>query len=110
MTDALLNLSRRAFMNRALFSAAMFATPGAFAELLTSTPSQTEGPFYPNELPLDTDNDLLVINDNITPSVGEITHLNGRILDERGNPGFIGPVYALDSRSFRIARTGQTDV
>ena len=28
---------------------------------------QTEGPFYPNKLPLDTDNDLLVINDGITP-------------------------------------------
>ena len=60
--------------------------PGVFAEELTRTPQQTEGPFYPDRLPLDTDNDLLVINDTLTPAVGEITHLSGRILDESGNP------------------------
>lgn len=59
---------------------------GAFAEELTRTPAQTEGPFYPNKLPLDTDNDLLVINDGITPGVGEITHLTGKVLDAKGNP------------------------
>src|SRR5262249_9857423 len=37
-------------------------------------------------LPLDTDNDLLIINDNITPAVGTITHLSGKILDPKGNP------------------------
>ena len=62
------------------------AAPGAFAEELLRTPRQTEGPFYPDHLPLDTDNDLLVINDAITPAVGEITHLSGRILDARGEP------------------------
>jgi protocatechuate 3,4-dioxygenase beta subunit len=67
-------------------SAAYFAVPGLFAEELTRTPRQMEGPFYPPELPLDTDNDLLVINDGITPAVGEITHLTGRILDAKGNP------------------------
>jgi protocatechuate 3,4-dioxygenase beta subunit len=46
----------------------------------------TEGPFYPDKLPLDTDNDLLVINDSITPAVGEITHLSGKILDAGGSP------------------------
>jgi protocatechuate 3,4-dioxygenase beta subunit len=50
------------------------------------TPPQTEGPFYPNRLPLDTDNDLLIINDGITPAVGEITHLTGRVLDATGAP------------------------
>jgi protocatechuate 3,4-dioxygenase beta subunit len=66
--------------------AALCATPGSFADELTRTPSQTEGPFYPDKLPLDTDNDLLIINDSITPAVGEITWLNGRILDARGEP------------------------
>ena len=46
----------------------------------------TEGPFYPDKLPLDTDNDLLVINDSITPAVGEIAHLSGKITDIKGNP------------------------
>ena len=49
-------------------------------------PQQTEGPFYPDKLPLDTDNDLLIINDAITPAVGEVTHLSGRILDAKGDP------------------------
>jgi protocatechuate 3,4-dioxygenase, beta subunit len=35
------------------------SAPGAFAEQLTLTPKQTEGPLYPDKLPLDTDNDLL---------------------------------------------------
>ncbi|MCS6866108.1 MAG: protocatechuate 3,4-dioxygenase [Gemmataceae bacterium] len=59
---------------------------GAYAEELTRTPAQTEGPFYPNKLPLDTDNDLLIINDAITPAVGEITHLTGQVLDAKGRP------------------------
>tara|TARA_R110002073_G_scaffold73085_17_gene178855 strand:+ start:1769 stop:2500 length:732 start_codon:yes stop_codon:yes gene_type:complete len=65
--------------------ATAFSAPGVFAELI-ETPRQTEGPFYPNQMPLDTDNDLLVINDSITPAVGEITHLTGRVLDAKGNP------------------------
>jgi protocatechuate 3,4-dioxygenase, beta subunit len=59
---------------------------GAFAEELVRTPRQTEGPFYPDHLPLDTDNDLIIINDSITPAVGTITHLSGKILDARGEP------------------------
>jgi protocatechuate 3,4-dioxygenase, beta subunit len=61
-------------------------TPGAFGEQLVRTPRQTEGPFYPDRLPLDTDNDLLIVNDAITPAIGEVTHLSGRILDGRGEP------------------------
>jgi protocatechuate 3,4-dioxygenase beta subunit len=65
---------------------AFWQVPGAFAEALTETPAQTEGPFYPNHLPLDTDNDLIVVNDALTPAIGEVTHLSGRVLDAKGNP------------------------
>src|SRR5688572_18288262 len=65
---------------------ALFHVPGLFADQLLLTPRQEEGPFYPDHLPLDTDNDLLVINDGITPAVGEVTHLTGRILDPKSNP------------------------
>lgn len=78
--------SRRAFLSTLAFGAAAFTTRGLFAEELVRTPRQTEGPFYPTKLPLDTDNDLLIINDAITPAVGEITHLSGRVLDAQGNP------------------------
>lgn len=67
-------------------TAAYFSVPGAFANDLALTPPQTEGPFYPDKLPLDTDNDLLVINDGITPGVGAVTWLSGRVLDRRGDP------------------------
>ena len=83
-------ITRRQVLSRfstlAAGAAALSYTPGLFAEELTRTPRQTEGPFYPDKLPLDTDNDLLVINENITPGVGEITHLTGKILDASGNP------------------------
>lgn len=69
-----------------LVGAAVFFTPGVFADELVLTPRQTEGPFYPDKMPLDTDNDLLIINDAITPAVGAVTYLSGRILDQRSDP------------------------
>ena len=69
-----------------IFGASLFATPGLFAEQLLGTPPLTEGPFYPDQLPLDRDNDLVIVNNAITPAVGEIAHLTGRILDNNGNP------------------------
>ena len=65
--------------------AVALAAPGLFAEMIM-TPRMTEGPFYPDQLPLDTDNDLLIINDSITPAVGEITHMSGRVLNAKGEP------------------------
>ena len=78
--------ARRRFLSQLAMGTAFFAVPGAVAEALVRTPAQTEGPFYPDQLPLDTDNDLLVINDGITPAVGAVTFLSGRILDARGDP------------------------
>lgn len=69
----------------ALGASALF-TPGVFAEMLSLTPRLTEGPFYPDKLPLDQDNDLVIINDTTTPAIGEITHLTGRILTPSGAP------------------------
>jgi protocatechuate 3,4-dioxygenase beta subunit len=78
--------NRRRFLGGLTMGAIWYAMPGVFAEELVRTPRQTEGPFYPDKLPLDTDNDLLVINDGITPGVGEITWLSGRILNAQGEP------------------------
>ncbi len=86
MSNSIFVPGRRLFLSSLALGAAAFTVRGAFAEELVRTARQTEGPFYPDKLPLDTDNDLLIINDGITPAVGEITHLTGRILDEKGNP------------------------
>lgn len=88
MKQTSLIYTRRHFLGGAaagLAGAALF-TPGVFAQQLIQTPKQTEGPFYPNKLPLDTDNDLIVINDALTPAVGTIALVSGRILDSRGEP------------------------
>jgi protocatechuate 3,4-dioxygenase beta subunit len=89
MKNQTLFYARRSFLTEAawgLAGAALLYTPGVFAQALQQTPRQTEGPFYPTKLPLDTDNDLLLINDKLTPAVGTITHLTGRVLNLRGEP------------------------
>jgi len=101
-------ISRRRFLRR-MTSGLVVATGGAmllnrmdgaaFAEALTRTPWQTEGPFYPDKLPLDTDNDLLIINKNITAALGTVTHLSGRVLDARGEAvsGAVVEIWQVDN-------------
>ena len=76
--------SRRRLLQSLALATAGFWTHGAFAEALTLTAKQTEGPFYPDHLPLDTDNDLIVVNNAITPAIGDITYLSGRVLGPGG--------------------------
>ena len=75
---------RRLFLGA--LGGAFFTTRGLFADQLIRTPPLTEGPFYPDKLPLDTDNDLIIVNDHLTPAVGVITHLSGRVLTPSGSP------------------------
>jgi len=77
----------RRHLMRMMAMGAIFATrPGAYADELVKTPAQTEGPFFPDKLPLDTDNDLIVINDSTSPSDGIVTWVTGKILDPTGQP------------------------
>lgn len=66
--------------------AAAYIASGDYAQDLVRTPAQTEGPFYPDKLPLDTDNDLVLIDGRNAPSKGTVTQLSGRVLDIRGEP------------------------
>jgi protocatechuate 3,4-dioxygenase beta subunit len=77
--------TRRQFLRGVTFGAAALSTPGAFAQAI-ATAVTGDGPFYPDRLPLDTDNDLLIVNDGLTRAVGEIAHLTGRLLAENGAP------------------------
>ena len=98
--------SRRLFLGSAAFTAAMFTVRGAFADQLVKTPKQTEGPSYPNKLPLDTDNDLIIVNDRLTPAVGEITYLSGRVLDPTGSPvrNAVVEIWQCDAKGVYIAQ------
>ena len=91
---------RRLVKGLALGAAAFFTVPGLFAQELALTPRQTEGPFYPDHLPLDRDNDLLIVGDRTTPAVGEVTHLSGRVLDSRGAPikDAVVEIWQVDNR------------
>ncbi|NND97401.1 MAG: intradiol ring-cleavage dioxygenase [Pirellulaceae bacterium] len=94
--------SRRTFLasSSAAIATGLLWTPGAMAERLITTPKMTEGPFYPDRMPLDTDNDLLMINDSINPGVGEVTHLSGRILTANGSPvrNAVVEIWQVDGR------------
>jgi protocatechuate 3,4-dioxygenase beta subunit len=106
--------TRRAFLSTVALGTAYITTPGLFAEELSlvKTPRQTEGPFYPDKLPLDTDNDLLIVNDSITPAVGTVTHLSGRVLDVKGTPikNALVEIWQCDNNgAYLHSRTGNRD-
>jgi protocatechuate 3,4-dioxygenase beta subunit len=81
-----IHVPRRDFLRRMAWLGALATVPGLFAEQLALTPRQTEGPFYPDRLPLDTDNDLVMVNDSSVPALGEVTWLGGRLLTSSGTP------------------------
>lgn len=69
-------------------ASAGFTLPGYLAEALTVTPAQTPGPFYPlaDDIPLDKDNDLLHVNNRLTPASGIVTYISGRVFTSSGAP------------------------
>jgi protocatechuate 3,4-dioxygenase, beta subunit len=57
----------------------------AGAAALVATPRQAEGPFYPLELPLDQDNDLVHVAGRSGTAVGTILDVYGRLSDAQGS-------------------------
>ena len=103
MSESVSRSTRRVFLSTLAVGAAGLTARGAFAEELARTPRMTEGPFYPDRLPLDTDNDLIVVGDSLTPAVGEITHLTGRVLGPTGSPANFR-IAGLTTMMYAIAR------
>jgi protocatechuate 3,4-dioxygenase beta subunit len=77
------------------------ATPGP-------TPRQSEGPFYPDALPLDRDSDLLVFNGK--QAMGQPADVSGRVLDARGQPlgGVSVEIWQCDALGYYKHVRGQT--
>jgi protocatechuate 3,4-dioxygenase beta subunit len=75
------------------------------ADLLL-TPTQTEGPFYPDELPRETDNDLVRITGSEAQAVGQVTHVLGLVLDRQGRPmpGTLVEIWQCDANGRYIAQ------
>ena len=62
-------------------------TPASTAmAVLKLTPRQSEGPFYPVEIPLDSDADLVQVEGMSRPATGIVAHLTGKVLDINGKP------------------------
>lgn len=77
--------TRRKLLTGLALGTAALGTRGAFAQAI-ATAVTTDGPYYPDRLPLDTDNDLIIVNDALTRAVGEIAHFGGRLLTASGAP------------------------
>jgi len=81
-------IGRRRFFKSMAAASAGFTLSGYLAEALTQSPIVTQGPYYPlaDDIPLDKDNDLVQLSDNLTAAAGLVTTITGRVLDTNGNP------------------------
>src|SRR5262245_37045920 len=75
---------RRLLTGMAAATAAGVLSPLSAAAALLPTPPQTEGPFYPLTLPLDSDNDLVRVTGQAASAAGTVAHVGGRVLDRNG--------------------------
>ncbi|MEX6502859.1 dioxygenase family protein [Pseudomonas zhanjiangensis] len=81
----MMRISRRRLLTGLGSSALLLASGESLADLL-ATPLQPLGPFYPDRLPLDQDNDLLLVDGRQGQASGIVVHLYGRVLDVHGAP------------------------
>lgn len=91
---------RRAFLTGVSAAAVLTVPAIAAAERLARTPRQPLGPFYPDEMPLDRDNDLVRVKGHDAHAVGEVTHVFGQVRGMDGRPvqGARVEIWQCDSR------------
>ena len=90
---------RTIILGAALGTAALVLPSRSRAADLVPTPGQTEGPFYPVELPSDLDNDLVQVTGQAARAVGQVTLISGRVMDTRGQPrrGAVVEIWQCDA-------------
>lgn len=96
----------------AVLAAPAWLSPARASTPLRPTPSQTEGPFYPVELPADSDHDLLV-NGPLRYNRGQAAWVEGTVTDTRGTPvsGAVVEIWQCDEdgRYHHPGDRGQAD-
>ena len=81
--------SRRAFIQLGLFGSMLSVNNLIHAEpdsILTHTPWETEGPFYPIKKQKDKDFDLTQIEGSSESALGDVIYIEGKILNSSGEP------------------------
>jgi protocatechuate 3,4-dioxygenase beta subunit len=81
-----ISLDRRRLLRSLLLTTGGIITSNIYAEALTLTPRSTEGPYYPDHLPLDQDNDLLQVTGDKVKALGTPASFGGRLLNADGKP------------------------
>lgn len=81
----LMNRRRALVWIGAVAAAPLAATP-ALADDRPPTPRMTEGPFYPNTLPKDSDADLTRVEGRAGAAQGRFLEVSGRVVDRSGKP------------------------
>ena len=79
----LTSINRRRFLGMGIATLGTTAVSGL---ALAITPSQAEGPFYPNGKPVDSDTDLTHLPGQEGQAEGDILRIEGRVLDESLEP------------------------
>ena len=89
-------------------SGALLASPSLVLAERLLTPRQTLGPFYPDQLPLDSDNDLVQVEGRAEPARGIRVQLHGLILDGRGQPlaGALVEIWQVDANGIYLHSRG----
>lgn len=98
------SISRRRLLQAAASGLALLV-PGTVTAAMP-TAAQSRGPFYPDQLPLDRDNDLTRVEGRDGIAAGEITDLQGRVLDTNGRPvaGALVEIWQCDANGRYIHR------
>ena len=80
------NLSRRAFAGAGLASAGLVLATGVRAsQLKPLTAESPMGPFFPLDVPTDSDADLTWLKGHSVRASGQVVEISGRVLDLKGN-------------------------
>ena len=80
-------LTRRAFAGAGLASAGLVLATGVKAsQLKPLTAESPMGPFFPLDVPSDSDADLTWLKGHSQRAAGQVIEVSGRVLDPKGNP------------------------
>jgi len=99
------SVSRRRLLQAAA-SGLTLLVPGSAIAASAPTAAQPRGPFYPDQFPLDKDNDLVQVDGRDGMATGEITDLQGQVLDPNGRPvvGALVEIWQCDANGRYVHR------